>query len=363
MLTSESAPQLLAAICDGDFMPAIPFVDLAERFINALELAGATVLILSGRSSRPLVLSVLDGDSPYRLEVYLWTVTQGGKGRGRPREYRIQRTAAAPFSLTAGVRTIMGGWHEDTGTFAFWDVRRHLTEAKSPSSQISLDTLEHASAVGMATEVRALAEAQEIAIAVQPDYLLWYVQEYKRIYDVAPEIEDAGALVNAKPEEEREFIDTGDDERSASLRHQLVDVVRNFRDARFRPLVLRAYGYRCCLTGVALRLVDAAHIIPVSDPTSTDEPRNGVALNPLLHRAYDAGLLGILPEGRTAFNRRLVSSLRKQRLDAGLELIRGLVPPRMNMPHSAEFVPPDHYFQRGLQARGWTEPEIIEACA
>jgi predicted restriction endonuclease len=103
----------------------------------------------------------------------------------------------------------------------------------------------------MATEVRKTAEGQEIAIAVQQDYLLWYVQEYERLYDTAPEAIDASVLVDARPEEEREFIDMGESQSSISRRHTLLEVVRNFREARFRPLVLRAYGYRCCLTGVA----------------------------------------------------------------------------------------------------------------
>ena len=151
-------------------MPAIRFPQLAERFISALELAGATVVAISGTDKRPLVLSIAYRDITHRMEVYLWTITQGGKGRNRPREFRIQRTATAPFRLKAGVRTVMGGWHEETGTFAFWDVRRHLTLAKSPSSQVSLDTLESAATRGMATEVRKTAEGQEIAIAVQQDY-------------------------------------------------------------------------------------------------------------------------------------------------------------------------------------------------
>ena len=125
---------------------------------------------------------------------------------------------------------------------------------------------------------------------------------------MAGEVSDAGKLIEAKPEVEQEFIDSRDDERAASRRHKLVEVVRNFRDARFCPLVLRAYSYRCCLTGIALRFVDAAHVVPVSDPTSTDDPKNGVALNPLLHRAYDAGLLGLLPGGQTALNDRLLTN-------------------------------------------------------
>lgn len=342
-------------------MPGIPFAQLADIFVSSLEKAGATVLQLSAAGRRPLVLGVVDADSTYRLEVFLWTVTQGGKGRGRPREYRIQRTGADPFILRAGVRTVMGGWHEETGTFAFWDVRRHLTDAKSPSTQVSLDTLEAASTRGLATEHRRLQDGDEVAIAIQPDYLLWYVREYDRIYDVASEVSDAGELVDAKPEDERSFLDSGSGEHAASRRHKLVEVVRAFRDARFRPLVLRAYGYRCCLTGVALGLADAAHIVPVSEATSTDEAKNGVALNPLMHRAYDRGLLGLLPGGKVAINNRVVESLRKQHLGEGMELLVNLLPARMRMPGSLEFAPPDEYFLRGLKARGWTDAEIAAA--
>ncbi len=345
-------------------MAGIRFSALAERFITALELAGATVLVASEADARPLVLSVVVAETTYRIEVFLWTVTQGGKGRNRPREYRIQRTATPGFVLKAGVRTIMGGWHEDTGTFAFWDVRRHLTsEGKSPSSQISLDTLERAQNVGMAAEVRDASEGQEIAIAVQPDYLLWYIREYEQIYDCGPEVTEAAELVDGTPEDEREFIDEGPTEDSTARRYKVTSVARAFREARFRPLVLRAYNWRCCLTGVALRLVDAAHIVPVSDPTSTDEPKNGVALNPLLHRAYDFGLLGLLPGGRTAINDRLLTALQKQKLGDGLELVRNMIPSAMRLPGSPDLHPPDDYFRRGLIARGWTEAEIQRVSA
>ncbi|MFA7237968.1 MAG: HNH endonuclease signature motif containing protein [Phycisphaeraceae bacterium] len=305
------------------------------------------------------MVGVVMGGITYRLEVYLWAVTFGGKGRGRPKERRIQLTGIEQFTLKAGVRTILGGWSDEAGVFAFWDVRRHLGfRAGSPSLQISLDTLEHAASVGMSTEVRNVREGEEIAVAVQPDYLMWYLQEYERLYDCGGEVKNAAVLVEGKPEDERAFIDTGEGDAAQSRRHQVVSVVRNFREARFRPLVLRAYGYRCCLTGVALRLVDAAHVVPVSDPTSTDEPKNGIALNPLLHRAYDCGLLGFLPGGKTGINDRVLKALKRQKLDAGFDYVRRMIPASMTMPCSPEFHPPDDYFIRGLKARGWLDAEI-----
>jgi putative restriction endonuclease len=343
-------------------MPGIKFGSLTEKFIAALEMAGAVVLVVGAIDRRPLRLQVVVGGTTYWLEVHLWTVTPGGKGRGRPNERRIQKTNAPQFVLKAGVRTIVGGWSEETGVFAFWDVRRHLASSKkSPSLQIQLDTLEKAAAIGMATEVKRAREGQEIAVGVHPDYLLWYIQEYERLYDCGEEVSEAPRLVDAKPEDERHFIDSGTTDSDQSRRYKTVSVVRAFREARFRPLVLRAYGYRCCLTGVALRLVDAAHIVPVSDPTSTDDTNNGVALNPLLHRAYDAGLLGLLPGGRTAINGRLMSKLTKAKLEAGIQLVKGMVPERMRYPGSPEFHPPDDYLLRGLRSRGWTDGEIRSA--
>jgi len=343
-------------------MAGFKFAKLAEKFIHALELAGAVVITLRDIEQRPAELSVTVDGTVYHLEVHLWTITPGGKGRGRPRERRIQKTGVSQFVLRPGVRTIIGGWHEETDVFAFWDVRRHLQSSKkSPSMQISLDTLEKAAHVGMATEVRHVREGQEIAIGVHSDYLLWYIQEYERIYECGDEVEAASELVEASPEEEREFIDSGSTDTAQSRRHKVVSVVQTFRDARFRPLVLRAYGFRCCLTNVALRLVDAAHVVPVSDPTSTDEPCNGVALNPLLHRAYDCGLLGLLPNHKTALNKRILEHLRAQKLDDGLDLIQRLVPAVMRLPASPEFHPPPAYLHRGLRSRGWTEEEIREA--
>jgi putative restriction endonuclease len=40
-----------------------------------------------------------------------------------------------------------------------------------------------------------------------------------------------------------------------------------------------------------LRLVDAAHILPVGAVDSTDDVQNGVALSPTYHRAFDNALI------------------------------------------------------------------------
>ena len=44
-----------------------------------------------------------------------------------------------------------------------------------------------------------------------------------------------------------------------------------------------------------VRILEAAHIVPVEDGGS-DDPRNGILLSPNAHRAFDAGMWTIHPK-------------------------------------------------------------------
>jgi hypothetical protein len=64
---------------------------------------------------------------------------------------------------------------------------------------------------------------------------------------------------------------------------------------RFKFRVLRRYGPRCAVCDVAEPgLLDAAHLRPKAEGGS-DDPRNGLALCPTHHRAFDGGLFAIEP--------------------------------------------------------------------
>jgi len=343
-------------------MAGIKFSRLAEQFITHLEIGGATVLVRGAYERRPLQCHVTLGDRKWDLEVYLWAVTPGGKGRNRPDERRIQMTGVNRFAIRPGVQPVVGGWSEEVGVYAFWDVRRHLGfTAGSPSLQMPLEKLRQAHHSGMAAETRKVREGVEIGMAVQPDYLLWYLEQWNSIFECDVDIDNAASLIDASLEEAREFVDSGRDEKEQRRRDKVVTIVRNFRDARFRPTVLRAYGFRCCITDIALRLVEAAHIIPVSDPRSTDDIWNGVALSANHHRAYDSGLLGILPGGKISINNRVANKLRKDRLHAGIEGFMRDLPPRISLPCSTELYPSDDALRRGLEIRGWSDTEIRSA--
>ena len=68
------------------------------------------------------------------------------------------------------------------------------------------------------------------------------------------------------------------------------------RDARFGTDVLAAYGNRCAMCGVGLKIVVGAHIYPASAPESPDVVSNGMCLCENHHRAFDRHLIWVEPD-------------------------------------------------------------------
>lgn len=109
----------------------------------------------------------------------------------------------------------------------------------------------------------------------------------------------------------------------AALRERVRrEVTRPIRDRRFAAEVLRAYGHRCAVCGIQLELVDAAHVDPVENATSSDDVSNGIALCALHHRAFDNGLLHIEPNGMLHLDAARLTALKQRQLDGGLQGFR-----------------------------------------
>ena len=70
------------------------------------------------------------------------------------------------------------------------------------------------------------------------------------------------------------------------------------RSSVFRKAILEIYNNQCSVTGLKVAdannrsLVDACHILPFAE-TYDDSIRNGLALSPTFHRAFDRGLISI----------------------------------------------------------------------
>ena len=79
----------------------------------------------------------------------------------------------------------------------------------------------------------------------------------------------------------------------------------------FRKAVLANFDSRCPFSGCAIpQLIDAAHILPWNDyPNARMKVSNGLALNKLIHVAYDKDLLGIDPDGRVVVSDLLLANV------------------------------------------------------
>jgi predicted restriction endonuclease len=83
--------------------------------------------------------------------------------------------------------------------------------------------------------------------------------------------------------------------------------------ARFRRAILASYNATCCMSSLRVpQLLVASHIVPWSmDTQNRLNPSNGLCLSALHDRAYDQGLITVLPD----FTIRVGEALRHTELD------------------------------------------------
>ena len=339
-------------------MPGIRFQRLVNDFVARLEQLGAEVEPESITALRPARLQITQPGRPRLFLVFLWTITPGGGGPDvrSADERRIQLTNLHGLRQGARGRIILGGWSEEFEVYAFWDARRHVAfSQKSPSLQVSARTLEEAAGIGIATQIRPSREGTEVVVSVDKDSLLWYVQQGEPLHDVEDVASEVASLINPSPEDEDAILNADPTPDGAIRRSRLVRTMQLYREASFRPAVLRAYGYRCAVCGYSLKLVDSAHIIPVADPRSNDHPTNGLALCRLHHAAFDTGLLGVQSDFDIIINPERVLKLRDLDRVHGLEEFtdRLGLPKKITLPRVHDVRPRPEYLRMGLEARHW----------
>lgn len=107
--------------------------------------------------------------------------------------------------------------------------------------------------------------------------------------------------------------------------------------AAFREQVLNAYNYQCAITGLPVPdLLEAAHIIPDSDPEGEAIVTNGISLSRIHHRAFDASLLGIDPDYKIYISEKLLSIDDGVILEDGLKAYQGK---QINLPVNTSLHP------------------------
>ena len=173
---------------------------------------------------------------------------------------------------------------------------------------------------------RGAAENEGLRAAMaQQSPLMWF-------YGVRPGIFQAifpVYLIGEEPEQSQFVLALTEEQRQvrpgsrveAALRQYLMAMTRRrLHQPVFASQVMVAYDTRCAVCSLNHReLLDAAHIIPDSQPNGDAVITNGLALCKLHHAAYDRNILGIRPDYTVEIHHRLLDEIDGPMLRHGLQ--------------------------------------------
>ena len=321
-------------------MPAVSTGKIVNAILSAFRESGAAAYYVSDNlQTHPRKFEVELNDRTYSIWVYIWSLTHGGRA-SLPDEYRIQMTSVeSPLPLNPNGYTTILGYHEEFDMFAGFDVKKHRTfTTGSPSIQIDINAINSAKTDGWSFHTKT---NDEIAVGIRPDLLLNYIADARILHKYGTNSQLLGLLNKAA---KSEHLPDKDINKLAKNRQKVVrEVSKLSRDAAFRKNVIDAYGSRCAVTKVQLRLLDAAHILPVASKDSSDDVSNGIALSPTIHRAFDNCLIYLDESLVMRVNQDKVDELKVQGLDEGLSKFSEVLNKKISLPTTTKYHPHVEY--------------------
>ena len=330
-------------------MPAFSSASMDQAILDAIDASGGVGCLVPGAHTHPRIYAVTHNGFNYRFAIYIWTLTPGGRPSLR-NEYRIQMTSVnSPLPLVEDDLTVLMGYWPEQKVFGAFDILAHRWfTAGSPSIQISNTILYAALQNGLAFGSK---NNDEIVIGVRPDQFLVYVENNRLLHQhgqVRTQLVDEMEAVASQPELVLQPTDlAGSPER----RRILIEVNRAVRSGSFAMSVLNAYDHRCAVTRMQLKLIEAAHILPVAAPGSVDTVSNGIALSPTIHKAYDNRLIYFDEEYIVRLNDAVYQELRRMGVGNGLEQIEPYLEQRIHLPQQTIQRPDTEYIRMGNRYR------------
>lgn len=236
------------------------------------------------------------------IRIYLWTVTEDRSRPGArpPGEFKIQlivhdQSRGGRSSLELDhVPTALLGYSPDFGVFVGWEAPLYIDFAYSANVQVREDLLAQARDEGWAVAPpRSSQSAKEVRVAFAPAHLSTFLSssieadatglrgEFREAFFLARTPKIAFHPLPKSSSEIGNFIQ--------KTRRRVMSA-RFHRDPRFSSDVKREYDYSCAVCRTQLGIVEAAHIVPISEPEGTDAIWNGVALCPNHHKLFDSRL-------------------------------------------------------------------------
>ena len=323
---------------------------LFQQVEQAIRLSGWWFLTLPISANYYRQYQVYTEAQSFPIRVYIWNVSHGG-GAARPAdEYRIQVTGLSQFIPEQGGKTLILGWWDEVGVFVGFDYTRHSGPLGfSPSLQVSVQALGDAHRNGFATYTKGTGET---AITFRPDFFGHYTEHLESLHKCG-ESPQTSTILQRIGENPYEVLDEDIEDVPQERQYAVVTTRKALREASFRDRVLTAYSHRCAMCGMQLKLLDAAHILPVQHPESTDGTNNGMSLCTLHHRAFDRGLVTFNQRYHTRINESKVVELQKSNLDGGLDRFRRDLKPLLLLPPDNRDHPRQDFIEEANKIRGW----------
>lgn len=320
---------------------------LLDLVVQAINECGWNVIYISDQ--HPFKLKIYSNDESHFIKIFIWNLTHGGGSKRAADEYRIQ-VKVDRFEPEIGYKSLILGYWSEMEIFAGFDFSKHIgVPGYSSSMQIKEDNLRKAHISGFSPCDKG---NQEIALAFRPDFFVTYVRELEQFHNYGTAKQDFEILEQVAAQ----TIDLNENilQKISKPRQQTVITInKKLRDNSFKHRVLNAYGSKCAVCGLQLKLVDAAHIIPVSFEGSTDQTSNGIALCALHHRAYDISLITFNDKYQTLFNESKMKNLKELGLDGGMEKFIKDFKPLIILPPTISDRPHIQYIQKANEIRGW----------
>lgn len=318
---------------------------LLNLLLHAIDEGGWRSLVAI--ASHPYLLRAFRGDERgFNLRIYIWNCTHGGGSARAKDEYRIQFTGVVP-ETHPGEITLLLGWHDGYGVFIGWDISKHSgQDSKSPSAQVKEDALANAHTHAFSIHRR---QNNEIVVAFRPEFLVEYALNAKSLHKTGKAASDISLLNSLDSITDAQIGSVTNRERQVILSQ----IARKYRAYDFRRRVLGAYEHRCAVCGVQLELIDAAHIIPVADPSSTDETSNGVALCKIHHAAMDRNLISFDEKYRIEVSESEIERLADANLAGGIKEFKQHLKAAIILPADRRDYPSPSYIKQARSVRNW----------
>ncbi len=257
-----------------------------------------------------------------------------------------------------GYRVAFIGFFEGGTAFVAWDPRHVFSlEAKTVVSvyarQSQLAGVEKYQAAVHRFSAKYLKETS-FAIALPASALGLYLENIEQFHRLPTEdaiqhlLQTHVSIFNEIGLGERREFDVGDEGKREKFSYERKAYPR---DPRFKTWVLEAYEKSCCICERQLGIIQAAHIIPHSEPDCPNTVQNGLAMCIEHHRLYDDGLLLPGPDQTLIFNNGRAEYLRQTGQGSGLDEIAALSENQYTVPDDRGLKPLNEYLERGVSIR------------